>query len=101
MMNKGSQGGASITPTLYQGQQGGYTPQTGRTNSTSGSNSSLETQITSEEFKTKLPIISPEFTLDYSDRMQKYVATLQGDEETGDTTVSELAYTQWQDNNPS
>ena len=111
-MNKNNQGGgASVTPTLYQGQrEEGYDSQTGRTNSNTGSTTSSGNsgtlngvegvQMSAEEFQKKLPIISPEFTLDYSDRMQKYVATLQGDSETGDTAISEAAYIQWQENNP-
>jgi len=115
MLNKNKQGAASVVPTLYQGKQGaGYTPQRGtnNTNSTTGGNKSgtsndttrtmgtEEKQITAEEFKTILPIISPEFTLDYSDPLQKYVVTMKSDE-AGNTGVSQQAYAQWQGNNPS
>jgi len=96
MMNKNKQAGvASITPTLYQGQQGAYTPP-GRTK-----NGTTSGDVRPEELKTKLPIISPEFTLDYSDRMQKYVATMKPDEATGNTIVSQEAYANWKEQNPS
>jgi len=96
MMNKNKQAGvASITPTLYQGQQGAYTPP-GRTK-----NGTTSGDVRPEELKTKLPIISPEFTLDYSDRMQKYVVNMKADEGTGDTTVSQEAYGKWKEQNPS
>jgi hypothetical protein len=87
--NKGTQGTSAITPTLFQGRQSsGTSPQTGKSYSTSVK------QLTPEELKSKLPIIAPDFTVDYSDRMQKYVVSLQGDEATN-------SYNDWIEQNPT
>lgn len=84
-----SQGTSSITPTLFQGKQtSGIVPQTGKSYSTSVK------QLTSDELQKKLPIIAPDFTLDYSNRMQKYVVTIPDDEATS-------SYNDWIEQNPS
>ncbi|MCX6732619.1 MAG: C39 family peptidase [Candidatus Roizmanbacteria bacterium] len=90
MLNKsGSQGTSSITPTLFQGRQSsGSAPQTGKAYSTSVK------QLTSQELQKKLPIIAPNFTLDYSSPLQKYVATVADDEATN-------SFNDWIDQNPS
>ncbi|MCX6730783.1 MAG: C39 family peptidase [Candidatus Roizmanbacteria bacterium] len=90
MINKsGSQGTSNITPTLFQGRQtGGSAPQTGKSYSTSVK------QLTSQELQKKLPIIAPDFTLDYSNRLQKYVATVADEEATN-------SFNDWIDQNPS
>lgn len=90
MLNKtASQGTSNITPTLFQGRQtGGSAPQTGKSYSTSVK------QLTSQELQKKLPIIAPNFTLDYSNRLQKYVATVADDEATN-------SLNDWIDQNPS
>ncbi|MFZ2206522.1 MAG: C39 family peptidase [Microgenomates group bacterium] len=92
MLNKkNSQGAAVITPTLFQGKQGsGFVPKTGKTYSTSTS----VKQLTAEELQKKLPIIAPDFTLDHSDVMDKYVVTVPNDEATN-------SYNDWIDQNPS
>ncbi len=90
MLNeKNSQGAATITPTLFQGKQGsGFVPQKGKTYETSVK------QLTAEELQNKLPIIAPDFTLDHSDVMNKYVVTVPNDEATN-------SYNDWIDQNPS
>jgi len=90
MLNKkNSQGAAVITPTLFQGKQGsGFVPQKGKTYETSVK------QLTADELQKKLPIIAPDFTLDHSDVMNKYVVTVPNDEATN-------SYNDWIDQNPS
>ena len=88
-----SQGAASVTPTIFQGKQGSYpSDQTGKTNTipnqAEGTGSTTGTSLTPEELKQKLPINTPDFTLDYSPRMEKYVVTLKTDN-------GQAAYTQW------
>jgi len=74
---------------LFQGKQGsGFVPQKGKTYETSVK------QLTADELQKKLPIIAPDFTLDYSNRMNKYVVTVPNDEATN-------SYNDWIDQNPS
>lgn len=88
LKNSKSQGAATITPTLFQGKQGsGFVPQTNRTYDTSIK------QLTSKELQDRLPIIAPDFTLDYSPRLQKYVVNAPTDEATN-------SYNDWLDDNP-
>lgn len=88
LKNSKSQGAATITPTLFQGKQGsGFVPQTNKTYDTSIK------QLTSQELRQRLPIIAPEFTLDYSPRLQKYVVNAPTDEATN-------SYNDWLDDNP-
>ena len=85
-----SQGTASITPTLVQGRQGiGITPRVGANVTPSVGN-----QVSPEELQKKLPIVAPDFTLSYSPRMQKYVASINSEE-------SQLSYEEWVSQNPS
>jgi hypothetical protein len=82
MNKKNSQEPSTITPTLFQGQNsGGYTPQnnSNHTNANSGSTTNSAKTLTIDEFKKELPIVLPNFTIDYSDRLQKYVIDLQTD----------------------
>lgn len=89
LKNSKSQSAATITPTLFQGKQGnGFVPQTNRSYDTSVK------QVTSQELKQRLPIIAPDFTLDYSPRLQKYVVNAPTDEATN-------SYNDWLDDNPS
>jgi len=82
MSRKGSGGSSIITPTLIQGSKGGsYNTQkivSGQLDRTSTSQAS--TQVSPKELQDKLPIIAPDFTLSYSPRMQKYVATILNDD---------------------
>lgn len=88
LKNSKSQGAATITPTLFQGKQGsGFVPQTNRSYNTSVK------QVTSQELKQRLPIIAPDFTLDYSPRLQKYVVNAPTDEAAN-------SYNDWLDDNP-
>lgn len=88
LKNSKSQGVATITPTLFQGKQGsGFVPQTNKTYDTSVK------QLTSKELQERLPIIAPDFTLDYSPRLQKYVVNAPTDEATN-------SYNDWLDDNP-
>lgn len=88
LKNSKSQGVATITPTLFQGKQGsGFVPQTNKTYDTTIK------QLTSQELKQRLPIIAPDFTLDYSPRLQKYVVNAPTDEATN-------SYNDWLDDNP-
>ena len=91
------QGGVIITPTLFQGRQiNTVTPKEGRTpGSTTPLQTPVVTQLSAEELQKKLPIVAPEFTLSYSPRMQKYVASLNNNE------VSKLSYDEWVVQNPS
>jgi len=74
---------------LFQGKQGsGFVPQKGKTYETSVK------QLTADELQKKLPIIAPDFTLDHSDRMDKYVVTVPDDEATN-------SYNDWVQQNPS
>ncbi len=89
-LNKGGSGNSSLTPTIVPGKQGsGYTPLTGKT---TGGNAVK--QLSPEELKKKLPIIAPDFTLDYSPRMQRYVVT-----ETGEGAAN--SYNDWIEQNPA
>jgi len=103
MLNKkGQSGTSSITPTMVQGKQGSYAPQTGKSSPSSGTSSqgssslsqSLTNQMTAEELQKDLPIVASDFTLDYSPRMQKYVVTLKTDN-------GQAAYDQWVGQNQS
>jgi hypothetical protein len=96
LLNKNnSRGNSSITPTLFQGQQAnGSTSQTGKIYVTNPNGTTTEKPMTPEDFQKKLPIVAPDFTLDYSSRMQKYVVTLKNDK-------GQDAYNQWFDQNTS
>ena len=84
-----TQGGTSITPTLFQGKQiNTITPKIGKT-----INPALSKQLSSEELQKKLPIVAPDFTLDYSPRMQKYVASIQSED-------ARVSYEEWLAQNP-
>jgi hypothetical protein len=90
-----SQGVASITPTLFQGKQtSGKAPVSNKTTSTSTSPTGTVEQLSSEELQKKLPIYAPDFTLSYSPRMQRYVATIANDE-------AAASYADWIAQNPS
>lgn len=89
-----SQNNSSLTPTLFQGRDGNrYNPQTDKSNSNSTSPS--DKPLSSEEFQKKLPIAAPDFTIDYSPRMQKYVVTLNAD--AGE--IGQESYVQWLEQN--
>ena len=47
-----------------------------------------------EDLKQKLPLFTPDFSINYSSRMQRYVVTLK-------TENGETAYSQWLDQNPT
>lgn len=88
-----SQGNASITPTLFQTKNSkGYTPQTKRTSNTSNAPTGTSAEVIAKDLQTKLPIYAPDFTVQYSPRMQKYVVTTTSDE-------AELSYSDWLDQN--
>lgn len=96
---KNVQVAGSPTPTLFQGQGGGNTSKTEKVYLPPRTNISTQ-PLTQEELRNKLPIIAPDFTLDYSPRMEKYILTLKPDE-TGSVELSQLSYTQWLDQNES
>ena len=85
----------TIIPTLFQGRQiNTVTPKVGRTPGTTTPIQSSNTQLSAEELQKKLPIVAPDFTLIYSGRMQRYVATVQSDE-------ARFSYDEWLAKNPS
>ena len=92
----GSQKSVSVLPTLVPGRQGSVyiNPQTGKAYTPSGTVAGSITPITSQELKAKLPLVAPDFSLQYSDRMERYVVTL-----TTDDAVS--SYNDWLAQNPS
>ena len=88
---------------MFQGKSGGYSPnQTGKTNvvptqsttQTDRTGATTVIPLTPEELQKKLPITAPDFTIGYSDRMQKYVVTLGNDEAVN-------SYDGWLSQNPS
>lgn len=89
--NKISQS-ASITPTLYQGKGGNSLSLRGD-DSLKAKNANIS-QITEDQFRSVLPVFAPNFSLEYSPRLQKYVLTTQ--DETGKNDYSE-----WLNQNPS
>lgn len=64
------------------------------TTSSSTSQSNSVVQIEKQDFKKKLPISTPDFSLDYAERLDKYVVHLQTDD-------AETAYAEWLNANPS
>jgi len=93
MLNKNrAQQSASVKPTLYQGK-------TGSSLSLSGDDSQKAktahiSYITEEQFKGVLPVYAPDFSLEYSGRLQKYVLTTQTEE-------GKNSYDEWLNQNPS
>lgn len=87
-----SQQNSSIKPTLYQGKNGYSAPQQ-RSNSISGSSTTIS-QIAGDQLRSMLPIYAPDFSLGYSQRLQKYVLTTQNG-------AGEQSYNAWLAQNPS
>ena len=93
MLNKSkSQQNSSIKPTLYQGKNGYSAPQQ-RSNSVSGGSAAIS-QIAGDQLRSVLPIYAPDFSLGYSQRLQKYVLTTQNG-------AGEQSYNEWLAQNPS
>jgi len=93
MLNKNKpQQNSGVKPTLYQGKAGKSFIQPG--NNVGKDDSPNITQITAEELKSILPVYAPDFSLEYSNRLQKYVVTTQTDEGGG-------VYNEWLAQNPS
>jgi len=82
-----------LIPTIFQGRQNKYTPNPSMSKP-KNVDSSTQQQFTPEEVQQKLPIIAPDFTIDYSPRMQRYVVTLKNDDATH-------VYDNWIAQNPS
>lgn len=83
-----------IQPTLYQ-----VSTKTNTRNSTSSASDAVKntaeiTNITEEQFQNKLPIQTVDFTINHSERLNKYVVTLESD-------TAEAAYNSWLQQNPS
>lgn len=93
MLNKSkSQQNSNIKPTLYQGKNRYSAPQQ-RSNSISGGSAAIS-QITGDQLRSVLPIYAPDFSLGYSQRLQKYVLTTQNG-------AGEQSYNEWLAQNPS
>ncbi len=93
ILNKNKpQQNSSVKPTLYQGKNGYSAPQQG--NDSIGRGSAPISQITGDQFKSVLPLYAPDFSLGYSERLQKYVLTTQ-------SGAGEQSYNEWLAQNPS
>ncbi len=98
LLNKSKvQKNSVIIPTVFQGNQSGRNT-TSSSRDTSPERESTtplsESQISGVELQKKLPIYAADFTLEYSPRMQRYVATI------ADDTAAQ-SYTDWVAQNPA
>lgn len=97
LLNKNkTQSNSLLTPTLYEGKQGSHSSssQGGNTQSANNTNTTGRTTLTENAFKAKLPISKTDFTVDHSDKLGKYVVTL-------NTDNGQNAYNNWLDQNTS
>ncbi len=83
---------STLVPTLVQAKKGAY-PSSSTGNATSNPSVS-QTQLSEDQLRKQLPIYAPDFTLEYSDRLEKYVLVTPDD-------TGKNSYDTWLAQNPS
>lgn len=91
MQRGASQSGNAPFPTQYE-VDSRSTRGSGSSSTQPGQN--VRTPLSQSEFQKLLPILTPDFSIDYADRLDKYVVHLQ-------TEDADIAYNDWLNQNPS
>jgi len=92
IMQRGtSQSGNTPFPTQYEVDSRSIR---GSGSSSTQPGQNVRTPLSESEFQKLLPILTPDFSIDYADRLDKYVVHLQ-------TEDADIAYNDWLNQNPS
>lgn len=93
-MMRGGASQSNTTPIPTQYAVDGRSPRSTSGSSTQSQKQSQSTPLSQAEFRHILPILTPDFTIDYAERLDKYVVHLQ-------TENADKAYNEWLQQNPT